>query len=107
MVVDFQVKPITGFCTVTRIIMVQTRLNSLSDGIDLKQVRVQSASVRVDQKDVEDKFDLLLLEVGKLQEQLAAISSYANGSLGSGQTTIHMQQGDDDLDNSIPGLPRC
>ena len=65
-------------------------MNSLSDGIDLKQVRVQSASARVDHKDVEDKFDQLLREIGKLQEQLAAISSQANGSLGSGQTTIHM-----------------
>ena len=63
--------------------------NYLSDGIDLKQVTVQSTSFKADLKDVEDKLGQLVREVGKLQEQLTNISIHTNERLGSGQTTIH------------------
>ncbi|KAL9981438.1 hypothetical protein ACROYT_G010144 [Oculina patagonica] len=59
------------------------------DGIELKEVRVQSVS-RVHLKDVEDKLGQLVREVGKLQEQFTEISSHANGTFGTGQNTSKM-----------------
>ena len=61
---------------------------SLIDGIELKDVKVQSNSVKGNLKDIEDKLGQLVREVGKLQEQLVNISSQTNGTFE--QSTTHM-----------------
>ena len=63
--------------------------NFFSDGIELKEVTVNPTS-RVNLKDVQDKLGQLIREVGKLQEQLTAISPHVNGTFGSGQNSAHM-----------------
>ena len=61
---------------------------SLVDGIELKDVKVQSNSSKGNLKDFEDKLGQLVCEVRKLQEQLVNISSQANGTFA--QSTTHM-----------------
>ena len=61
---------------------------SLVDGIQLKDVKVQSNSSKGNLKDIEDKLGQLVFEVRKLQEQLVNISSQANGTFA--QSTTHM-----------------
>lgn len=61
---------------------------SLVDGIELKDVKVQSNSGKGNLKDIEDKLGQLVREVRKLQEQLVNISSQANGTFA--QSTTHM-----------------
>ena len=61
---------------------------SLVDGIELKDVKVQSNSGKGNLKDIEDKLGQLVREVGKLQEQLVNISSQTNGTFA--QSTTHM-----------------
>ena len=61
---------------------------SLIDGIELKDVKVQSNSDKGNLKDIEDKLGQLVREVRKLQEQLVNISSQANGTFA--QSTTHM-----------------
>ena len=61
---------------------------SLVDGIELKDVKVQSNSSKGNRKDIEDKLGQLVFEVRKLQEQLVNISSQANGTFA--QSTTHM-----------------
>ena len=58
------------------------------DGIELKNVKVQSNPGKSNFKDIEDKLEQLVLEVRKLQEQLVNISSQANGTFL--QNTTHM-----------------
>ena len=61
---------------------------SLVDGVELKDVKVQSNSSKGNLKDIEDKLGQLVSEVRKLQEQLVNISSQANGTFA--QSTTHM-----------------
>ena len=61
---------------------------SLVDGIELKDVKVQSNSSKGNLKDIEEKLGQLVREVRKLQEQLVNISSQANGTFA--QSTTHM-----------------
>ena len=61
---------------------------SLVDGIELKDVKVQSNSSKGNLKDFEDKLEQLVCEVRKLHEQLVNISSQANGTFA--QSTTHM-----------------
>ena len=61
---------------------------SLVDGIELKDVKVQSNSSKGNLKDIEDKLGQLVREVRKLQEQLVNISSQPNGTFA--QSTTHM-----------------
>ena len=61
---------------------------SLVDGVELKDVKVQSNSSKGNLKDIEDKLGQLVFEVRKLQEQLVNISSQANGTFA--QSTTHM-----------------
>lgn len=61
---------------------------SLVDGVELKDVKVQSNSSKGNLKDIEDKLGQLVCEVRKLQEQLVNISSQANGTFA--QSTTHM-----------------
>ena len=60
-------------------------VNFFSDGIELKGVTVNPTSM-VTLKDVEDKLGQLIREVGKLQEQLTAMSPHANGNLDQDRT---------------------
>ncbi|CAH3120428.1 unnamed protein product [Porites lobata] len=64
------------------------RVENSEDGIELKDVKVQSNSSKGNLKDIEDKLGQLVCEVGKLQEQLVNISSQANGTFS--QSTTHM-----------------
>ena len=61
---------------------------SLIDGVELKDVKVQSNSDKGNLKDIEDKLGQLVREVRKLQEQLVNISSQANGTFS--QSTTHI-----------------
>ena len=65
-------------------------VNSSSEQIDLKEVRIQPLSVSRNLKEVEEKVGQLVREVSKLQEQLTMISSQANGTFRSGGTTTHI-----------------
>ena len=67
---------------------VSVMTTSLVDGIELKDVKVQSNSSKGNLKDIEDKLGQLVREVRKLQEQLVNISSQANGTFS--QSTTHM-----------------
>ena len=51
--------------------------NSLVDGVELKDVKVQSNSSKGNLKDIVDKLGQLVCEVRKLQEQLVHISHRA------------------------------
>lgn len=55
--------------------------------IDLKEVKVHNSKEHL--KDIEDKVSQLVNEVGKLQTQLAAMSSSVNGTQFGGQHTPH------------------
>ena len=63
-------------------------LHFVADGIELKEVKVQSKSGKGNFKDIEDKLGQLVCEVRKLPEQLVNISSQANGTFA--QSTTHM-----------------
>lgn len=65
-------------------------VNSSSEQINLKEVRIQPLSVSRNLKEVEEKVGQLVREVSKLQEQLTMISSQANGTFRSGGTTTHI-----------------
>ena len=65
-------------------------VNSSSEQIDLKEVRIQPLSVSRNLKEVEEKVGQLVREVSKLQEQLTMISYQANGTFRSGGTTTHI-----------------
>lgn len=55
--------------------------------IDLKEVEVHNSKGHL--KDIEDKVSQLVNEVGKLQAQLAAMSSSVNGTQFGGKNTPH------------------
>ena len=61
---------------------------SLVDGIELKDVKVQSNPTKGNLKDIEDKLGQLVCKVRKLQEQLVNISSQANGTFAPNTTHI-------------------
>lgn len=62
------------------------KVKNIADEIDLKEVKVHNSKGHL--KDIEDKVSQLVNEVGKLQEQLAAMTSSVNDTLG-GRDTSH------------------
>ena len=61
---------------------------SLVDGIEQKDVKVQSNPGKDNLKDIEDRLEQLVREVRKLQEQLVNVSSLVNGTFA--QNTTHI-----------------
>lgn len=63
------------------------KVKNVAGEIDLKEVKVHNSKEHL--KDIEDKVSQLVNEVGKLQTQLAAMSSSVNGTQFGGQHTPH------------------
>lgn len=79
---------IIGEFAYKRLWKAKTKVQNGQDGIELKEVRVQSIPVKGNFKEIEDKLGQLVREVNLLQDQLRVISSQANGNMAHDTTRM-------------------